>query len=790
MALIPFTVSARTAKLIGLENFSNANGAIVELVKNTYDADSRNCTIIFVNHGKYSTNPSIYIIDDGIGMTDKVIKNQWMTIGTDDKLQNYTSLSGRIKTGAKGIGRFALNRLGTTSKLSTISQETKEGYVWDVDWRDFDKPNATINQVKAKLKIVQPKKIIDNFNMQFVNFRHIIDKVIKNTIIEHGTIINISGLNDSWDYDSIKKIYEDLEVLIPPKEQPYFDIYLFSTSHPEDFGKVNTAYYDDYDYKLTAHYLADVNKTVNIEITRNELDINLLKTHYSDLFSFDKMKKFPYRLKNFQEKTFQISPSLDQFKGFTSNIDKELLNKIGEFTFTFYFIKNTISDDKKDSDTKKYPYRNINSANRKAWLKRFGGVKIFRDEFRVRPYGENGEDWLKLGERQAQSPGGAGQRLGGYRIRPNQVSGTVSISRITNTYFQDKSGREGIQETPVFELFKNILIEIIGYFETDRNTIMYYLSELYKNQHKEDSKIKAKKIAEETTNTESPSGKDAETTETSDKIKVLSRGFLALEEELDEKEEELRLLRNLASTGLIISSFAHELKNLRLRLIARTNDLADELKKYINEDDIKDIYTEDDPFYMIQVIQQEDNKLRHWLEYSINSLRRDKRQRKNIDFNRYFHDFKSIWENILRDKNITINLENKITDRYIFRGFEVDLDSVFNNFLTNSIEFLARKRTQKKEIIISYKLIDDYMEIIFYDNGIGLAEEYKNNPDVIFNSFESSKKDKLGNAIGTGLGLYIAKSIIDEYADSSIQILDHNDCFSLRILLKLRKYNG
>lgn len=111
---------------------------------------------------------------------------------------------------------------------------------------------------------------------------------------------------------------------------------------------------------------------MNIEIKRNELDVNLLKNHYSGLFGFDKMKEFPYRLKNIQEKTFQISPSLDQFKDFTNNIDKELLNKIGEFSFTFYFIENTISDDKNDLDVKKYPYKNINSANRKAWLKRFG----------------------------------------------------------------------------------------------------------------------------------------------------------------------------------------------------------------------------------------------------------------------------------------------------------------------------------------------------------------------------------------------------------------------------------
>jgi signal transduction histidine kinase len=86
--------------------------------------------------------------------------------------------------------------------------------------------------------------------------------------------------------------------------------------------------------------------------------------------------------------------------------------------------------------------------------------------------------------------------------------------------------------------------------------------------------------------------------------------------------------------------------------------------------------------------------------------------------------------------------------------------------------------------------MDDYIEIIFYDTGPSFDEKNKDNPDIIFNSFESSKRDKLGNAIGTGLGLYIAKSIIDKYADSSIQILEYNDCFSLRILFKLRKHNG
>ncbi|MCP4699526.1 MAG: hypothetical protein GY862_22160 [Gammaproteobacteria bacterium] len=98
----------------------DAEGAIVELVKNSYDADARNCIIIFKNHGAYSHNPSLYIIDNGIGMTREIIKNHWMKIGTDNKLQNFQS-GKRVKSGAKGIGRFALDRLGVPAEMFIIN---------------------------------------------------------------------------------------------------------------------------------------------------------------------------------------------------------------------------------------------------------------------------------------------------------------------------------------------------------------------------------------------------------------------------------------------------------------------------------------------------------------------------------------------------------------------------------------------------------------------------------------------------------------------------------------------
>jgi Signal transduction histidine kinase involved in nitrogen fixation and metabolism regulation len=115
------------------------------------------------------------------------------------------------------------------------------------------------------------------------------------------------------------------------------------------------------------------------------------------------------------------------------------------------------------------------------------------------------------------------------------------------------------------------------------------------------------------------------------------------------------------------------------------------------------------------------------------------------------------------------------------------MDSIFNNLLSNSINALYGFNKDSKKIVISWKKIDDRIEIIFSDNGKGLDSQYINNPEEIFNLNESSRKDKKGNVVGTGLGLYIVKSIIEEHNDSSISILNSQNGLSIKINFKTRK---
>ncbi|MDO7437756.1 sensor histidine kinase [Acinetobacter nosocomialis] len=835
---IPFKVSARTAKLIGLENFSTEEGAIIELVKNTYDADARNCILIFNLRKKEekiinekgeesiitsidSENSSIYVIDNGIGMNDLTIQNQWMTIGTANKLHEHITEGGRVKTGAKGIGRFALNRLGMLTNMTSlpvllevVNDENKNesgnnisskfiknsenvSFDWMVDWKDFDKENATVSDIEAILLKNNNQNIKQDLLKRFSLYPEI-KETIKEISFESGTLIEITELNDEWTLEKLNKLFNNLEMLLPPKEQSDFKIHFFWIDDLNKFGEVKRAYYDDYDYKLKASYKKSEDNFLTIEMIRNELDVSVLESNYQNFFEQDLISKAPYRLEDFKKDKIEFDISIDKLM--PKEVNRNLLDKIGDFNFTFYYLKNTISDDS-DDDKKKYPYKSFDSASRKSWLKKFGGIKIFRDGFRIRPYGENGDDWLRLGERQAQSPGGAGQRLGGYRIRPNQIAGTINISRIHNVNFQDKSGREGLIENDEFELFKNIIKEIISIFEKDRNTIMFGLSELHKKSNKEaetkrQAHENAKRILEkrerkteqneENPNSTSPekNSKVYDNNDYSSTEENMADAIFILEKEGKKKDEELRLLRSLASVGLVISSFAHEVRSLRARLIPRTNFLISELKNHLNESDFDKIDKDDNPFYMIELMREEDLKLKHWLDYSLSTLKIDKRERKSLEFSKYFENFKAIWYKALEQRNIHLELKALDNEEHIIKAFEVNMDSIFNNLLSNSINAHYGPNVKQKRVEISWGKVGKDIEIIFSDNGKGLDAKYKDNPEDIFNLNESSKTDNKGNKIGTGLGLYIVKSVIEEYNNSSISILKIDGGLSFKITFK------
>lgn len=762
---VPFAISARAAKLIGMENFANAEGAIVELVKNGYDADADICVVV-VDIRQTASESRLYIIDNGCGMTSETIVKHWMTIGTNDKLVNErTKGKNRIKSGAKGIGRFALNKLGRKAEMITFT-DSKGGWLWSVDWLSFERANV-LSDIKATLdpiSIEEAKRKISNFGLDRLP---ITDWFVEKCF--HGTILCISDLIDEWEETNLNSLQKNLENLIPEHVHSVFRLYLFNMQDLTWGGKINPAEYDEFDYKVTAKY--EGGRTINVNIERNELNVSLLETNYSRVFTRKDMQKEPYRIEDFHKKTVGHVLTVND------NVKQELLDKVGSFTFSFYFIKNSTQDERDKDGLKKYPYNIVDSSYRKAWLSKFGGVRIFRDDFRVRPYGENGNDWLDLGRRQAQSPGGTGQKLGGYRIRPNQIAGVVNISRINNPSFEDKSSREGIQENDAFALFKNLLLKIISVFELDRNYIMYNLSEQYKVEHPVEQRAKdIVKKALQYNEEQSEKNKD---------IKILASSYQSLEQELEDKEKELAMIRSLASMGISVATFNHELRSIMLRLLPRNELLRSILMKNLPVERFEG-QRFGNPYKELDIMKGEDEKLYNWLQYSLHSIQRNKRDKKKIYLSDYFQRFTESWHPTLSKKNISIELKLNGIDKAAVNAIEMDLDSVYNNFVANSINAFLKSREESKRININVFNDHGYVVVDFIDNGCGLSPEYQNNPDVIFNAFETSTVDNKNNKIGTGMGLFIAKGVIEKIPDSSIALLSVKKGFGIRTIIKIK----
>ncbi|MDD7913332.1 sensor histidine kinase [Polaribacter ponticola] len=812
MAKIPFKVSARAGKLLGRENFSNPEGAIIELVKNSYDADANNCFVFFDvpfetkknKNGKEYQVPIkeksvLYIIDNGEGMTQKVINEHWMQIGTGNKEKDFISEDKRTKTGAKGIGRFALDRLGFETEMWTLPKKTQknQGAYWKMDWNQFDDSDKVISQIEAdiepiSLNLSEKIKSIIKGNTR-------LEEQIKNVSFNKGTILKINNLKDSWDEDSINDVFKNLEALIPPKELKIpFEVYFHHFQNPDEFGEVNTAFFNDYDYKLAANYNAGKLK-VDFEITRNEFDIKLIKEKYAFIF---KNKKEPYDLKTLENKTFKDSKPIGEIlKWEFSDSEKKQLVNIGSFDLTFYYLKQSNSS-KSDYP---YPLNTISSSERKSVLSKFGGVKIYRDSFRVRPYGDPTNDWLKLGARRATSPAGVGQRIGDWRVGSESTAGIITISRKTNPLLIDKSDRGSLQENDSFDLFKKIIIGVIHQFEFDRTKIFNPFYKHFKQEKEAEKEAeiqrRAEKLASEIIEkrkevdekvygkkkgTVDLFQKEQEKEEKKTYEQAFKDTFKAIDEEKAQREnKEIVQVRALASLGLIVSSFAHELKQIRnnsseiisLEVIYK-HLISEELKKGIEYKDGIDI---------INLLKENNEKIKHWVNYSLTSIQKDKRNRGALNFSSYFKSLERNWKKVFKSKDIKLELvDNLKEEKYSFRAFEMDISTIFSNLINNSIDsFESLKKVQNREIKIESSIKKETLEFIYSDNGAGIPKVFTTKEDI-FLAFTTSKKNRKGDEIGTGLGMYLVKSVIDDN-NGDIDILETDKGFKVKIVFPIRK---
>ena len=859
----PFRVSARTARLIGRENVSNADGAVIELVKNAYDADSPACILLFdiiyeqvppdfeaegflallepedeakvkmlkkyyelTDSGLYrlkaeiekdnldqleyffKSKNSLFIIDSGDGMTEEVIDQHWMTIGTNHKLTDVFTSSGRVKSGAKGIGRFALDRLGTICNMVTFPKGGNVHYDWMVNWEDFDLLNATIGEINADFEEVKD----GNYRHEIVRITHSgkVAEIIKkhSTRFQNGTLLHIRELRDWWTKREMDNLFNSLQNLSPPTDKQKFEINLFSKSYPDAFGKVNNEEFKDFDYKLTAHVYTD--KTVKITIEREEFQYNRVD---KDLFKRPQMKLEPFDEETFKLKKYDINTSVNELLPWLAKSElRDEADQLSEFHFVFYFSKQAVTE----SDKERFFYKGFNRLTRTDWFRKFGGIKIYRDNFRVRPYGEQDNtafDWLLLGDRQAKSPAAITKKGAGWRVGPNQVAGVVSISRLANFKFEDKSSREGFQENETFLVFKDLMLAIINEFEFDRHTVMREMDLLFRQKQEEaEARRKAEELlekerieqerrdnspADETGADEAPDAEQQPESELDykDERDTYKKAFEAVKSDLEDAEEEVRILSALATTGLIVTSFAHEFSSFQWRLARHTNYMEKELLVLLDKEKIDREYpAKKNPFIMLEKLRATHLGINQWLNIALAAVRKDKRLSDDIDFKQYLSDFEVAWDEVLKTRKVSLEIKTDIAEDLKIHAYIIDIDSIFNNLLVNSFDAFdidgfvgLRKVTIVMDVYDSLEEDKKYLQIIYKDTGPGLNKKI-NNPNLILRRGYTTKVDKGGNEIGTGLGMWLVNDAVTYYG-GTIKIERPDVGFEVNIHLPFNEIN-
>ena len=829
MKRLTFKVSAKTARLIGRENISNAEGAIGELIKNTYDADAEWCVIYF--NCKYSDTPKqlasaefqwlsaknfgvenfyefnqtensyklkenladeeiskatqiasnildLWIIDNGSGMNAHTIEDHWMVIGTSNKEANYHSPRGRIMTGEKGIGRFALDRLGSTSQIiSTVKAATGDSnsIIWDVDWSSFDSKGKVLEDITAELRELDNSGPLVYEKVKDLGIHESTAKIMDTEGLEvkdwsTGTAIRIGSLRDNWSKSEINRLFYSLSALIPPVELQELNLFLLHDNYPNSYGLVASAALRDFDYRIDAEMSESNN--AEFRIIRNELNHGELN---ADLFEREDMKKFPFDTDSFNNRELSYTKSLKKLFPGESEEFIAAINKIGSFKVSMMFFKRGRPN---KSDQKKYPYRSFQPEPRKKWLEKFGGIKIYRDNFLVRPYGEVNSksfDWLTLGQRVALNPAAAARR--GWKVSPQNIAGTIQISRSSNLQLADQANREGIIENKTFFLFKKLVIRIIKEFEDDRSHILFNLNELYKEQNKsEQIKLKGENAANKVKSTPEIA--------TSEDVLALANSVIVQKEEIEELYDEQAILRSLATLGTVLVSFSHEMAQLQYNMGSRILDLARILKNQIPqlECDLGDPFN---PYSILQELKEDDQKAKHWFKFALSPIHPNRRRKQTIAIKQHLESIKKNWNGFLKPRSVELLIKIPDDTNLKILAFAIDLDSIFNNLILNSVEaLLSNRHAGERRIEINVSATEEKVAIIEYtDNGPGLHESI-DNPRDIFNFNFTTKFDGDGNKIGTGLGMWILDSIVNEYG-GSVQAFRPSKDYGFRLKLQL-----
>lgn len=418
---VPVRVRSHILRLLGDQLVGHDRLAIFELVKNAYDADAESVNVIIDLHaGK------IIVRDDGCGMTADIVKNRWLDIGTDSKRGLNRARSDkfrRVPLGEKGVGRLAVQKLGSRFRMVTRFEGASEVLV-ELGWGDLIDSSDYVDG-GLQVQITERAEAFDFPGDQ------------------HGTLIEISGLTRTeW----ARKDLRDLKRLAVSLESPFqtndsFRVSLSVPGREEDIDDV-----------------PDLKELLRRSIWVYEFELSEEGLTWKYCFIPPKLKGLHARREN------SSAPSLIEWadeayreaKARAENAEeapifinpKTVLAGIGT-------IKGRLHVFYRRDEILRMMGGDIRQT--KQWLKDQAGVRVFRDGIRVYNYGEPDDDWLGLNARRINRPT---EKLGTH-----QLVAAIELDLLASAGLQEKTNREGFNEDDTFSRFRLLALSVIQHFE-------------------------------------------------------------------------------------------------------------------------------------------------------------------------------------------------------------------------------------------------------------------------------------------------------------------------------------
>lgn len=748
---LTFSIDSRLLEEIG-ENLVRRNHvAVAELIKNAYDADATEVTLQFINaRQKEDQESEIRIVDDGVGMTPDEIQENWMRIATTDKVRNPIS----EKFGREKTGAKGIGRFACRRLANSLKLESTA--------YDESEDSYSRTTVNFKWGDFQREEDLDDIPVE-AEVEYLEDA-------ETGVTLHLRDLKDKWnqqDFNTLRRNVITLSVVQPQQrrkyeEDPGFEIQFDAPEFEKGEGSLLEQFH--------------------------EAGWGCLEGEVTE----DATVKLSLNAKLIGKQEFTLS--------------KEITG-LADTTFRISHVPRDTRDHFRDPQT-------LSLQRAREILDDHAGIRVYKDGFRVYPYGAPDEDWLGLGKRYQQrdrSPDDEFESLADSLnlhtsfsrvnlVHPGKRNLIGSVNIGPNADLKMKASREGFIENETFDNLKEVLLLSLQWLTLQYSHYKGVKSE--KEFEEEVSKLQ-EKVSDSDGNDdeEGKSEEEDDTPSSTSGSKPVDQAISILEHasetateavpederdvsddaldtatdvirnSIERQEREIDFLRSAFSVNQLVFGFSHELRSM----INQLDSNAKHIENAVNE--LPEEHEEG-----FADIAQELREMRSRFEEQLNLFGIFMESGEEKDEDR--HPIQPIVDDVIEGGTYVleeqgIEVSNEVPS--LLKSppmYESELYSIIINLFTNSLKAVIAGSSVRKEIYFCVEETEDGIRLRVCDTGIGLSEgqqEQAFQPLVsdpggelytrLAESMSETMSEELGS--GTGLGLSIVRDIAEKHGGSA-----------------------